>query len=275
MLSTVVIDIVEARIALNTGNYQKAATLAESVMSNSKYELCTCTEDLVRMWTGDEGTEIIFQIFQSKDERGASWTDLGGLNTAYTNAYGVNIYDVKYIPTMEALNAYENTDIRKSATFRAGCTTQLKQTYMLNKYPGNPDLQQKQSDTYNTAKPFRLAEAYLIAAEAYYRNGQPAEALAAFNALHTTARGASAVTDITGFEQTLAKEYLLEYMGEGLAFSAYKRLRMSAVRGAQQLAVADQNSKVINITPDNKRWTWEIPQQDLFANSNIEKNWEE
>ena len=81
------------------------------------------------------------------------------------------------------------------------------------------------------------------------------------------------VDDLTDFEQTLADEYSREYMGEGLAFSAYKRLNRSVVRGTQQQSVANSFSKAISITPDDKRWTWEIPQQDLIANKNIEKNW--
>lgn len=276
-LTTSVIDLVEARVALTTGNYAKAAALATGLIDSQKYPLITTAKGLTDMWTNDEGPEIIFQCFQNKDERGASWSDLGKLNLTYTNHYGRDIYEAKYIVSAEAIAAYEDTDIRFPGYFRTVYTKDAvsSQTIMLNKYPGNPALKKNAADVYNTAKPFRVAEAYLIAAEAYYKNGEPDKALAVFNALHATARGASEVTDIAGFEQVLADEYLREYIGEGLAFSAYKRLSMPVVRGSRQQSIADQTSKAVSITPDNKRWTWEIPQQDLFANPNIENNWQE
>lgn len=276
MLTTPIIDMVEARIALAQGDYARAAQLADGIIYSGQFPLIDNAEELASMFTNDKGSEIMFQIFQNKDERGASWNDLGEYNASYSNAYGRQVYDVKYVPSAEILGSYDDTDIRYQAYF--------KQVYCIDngswatpvifrKYPGNPSLKKSASDTYNTAKPFRVAEAYLIAAEAHYMLGETEEALNAFNALHSTARGGVEVDDLTDFEQTLADEYSREYMGEGLAFSAYKRLNRSVVRGTQQQSVANSFSKAISITPDNKRWTWEIPQQDLIANKNIEKNW--
>lgn len=276
ILTTPVIDIVEARIALAQGDYARAATLAMNVISSGQFPLIDTLDKLISMWTNDKGSEIIFQLFQNKDERGAEWSDLGAYNVNYSNKYSRNVYDVKYVPSIEALSAYEETDIRYYASFKQEWIVDMGyfvQPFIFNKYPGNPALKKSGSDTYNTAKPFRVAEAYLIAAEAYYKAGQSDEALQVFNALHADARGAEAVNDATDFEQTLADEYMREYIGEGLAFSAYKRLNRMVVRGTQQQDVANSFSKAITIMPDNMRWTWEIPQQDLFANKNIEKNW--
>ena len=283
-------DIVEARVRLMrnkpaSANAEADATvaarLAEGIISAGNYPLATTAEELQNMWLNDTGSEIIAQAYQSKDETGAEWSTFKGLNLNLTGQLGTDAFIPYMYPSNEALELYENSDIRATANFSQGWSypaylatgsTQNAFVMLLNKFPGNPALQQSRTDTYNMAKIFRSPEAYLLAAEAEYKLGNDTEALSYFNMLHHDARKASEVTDATDFEQQLANEYVREFMGEGRAFEIYKRLKISFSRGAQQQAGANTRL-TITVNPDNRRWTWEFPQQDLNANPNLVGNW--
>lgn len=283
LLPSAAIDIVEARVELTTGNYAEAAAIAERLIASGAYPLATTTEELNDMWLNDRGSEIIFEPYQSTEERGASWGNFTGLNASLTSQLGVNAYVPLIYPSNEAMSRYEATDIRFPATFFQGWSyaayyatgnANSGWAIMLNKYPGNPSLKIAATDQYNMAKVFRIPEAYLIAAEAEYRQGHTGEALSYYNALHHDARGASELTTTDNFITDLCDEYVREYIGEGLVFSALKRLNQSVVRSAANQQVGTNTSiAAINITPDNIRWTWEIPLNDLTGNTNLVGNW--
>lgn len=288
LLPEAAIDIVEARVELTTGNYEKAASLCAGLISSGEYPLATTPEALKDMWLNDSGTEIIFEPYQSTEERGASWGSFTGIDASLTQqlqAMGLNVnaYVPLMYPSYEALSLYDATDIRFGASFFAGWSYAAyyvngsvtnASAYMLNKYPGNPALKVASTDCYNMAKVFRIPEAYLIAAEAEYLQGNTTQALAYYNDLHHTARGAAELTTADNFLDELCNEYTREYIGEGLVFSAYKRLNKSVVRSAtNQQPGTNTGIAAINITPDNIRWTWEIPLNDLTANPGLESNW--
>lgn len=283
LLPASVIDLVEARVALTTQDYERAASLAAGLIESGQYPLITTVEGLQDMWANDRGSEIMFQIYQSTDERGFSGSDFQGLDANLSSQVGDNAYVPQIYPSYEALSLYDATDIRFQASFFQGWsyaayseTFSINSSYaiMLNKFPGNSALKIAATDTYNMKKLFRVAEAYLIAAEAEYRQGHTTEALAYYNALHHTARGAAELTTTDNFIEDLCNEYTREFIGEGRVFSAYKRLNKSVVRSAANQQMGTQTGgTVINIEPDNIRWTWNIPQQDLNANPNLVGNW--
>lgn len=283
LLPTAAIDMVEARVALTTGDYDRALELTSSLIASGEYPLITTVEGLQSMWLNDEGTEIIFEPYQSTEERGASWSNYTGLNASLTSQLGINAYVPLIYPSVEALNLYDATDIRFNATFSAGWSYAAYYTagdinnafvYLLYKYPGNPNLKVAESDNYNMAKVFRSPEAYLIAAEAAYRLGDTATALSYYNALHHDARGAAELTTTDNFLDELCNEYSREFIGEGLVFSAYKRLNKGfTCSAAGQQKGTNTSIAGRNISADNIRWTWEIPLNDLTMNVNLEPNW--
>lgn len=283
LLPEAAVDLLEARVALTTGDYERAVKLAGGLANSGEYPLITTVEGLQDMWLNDSGSEIIFQPYQSTDERGASWTYFTGPNASLSSQLPWTAYVPNMYPSNEALSLYDATDIRFSASFFQGwsyaayyATGNANNAFaiMLGKYPGNPALKVSSTDTYNMAKVFRSPEAYLIAAEAEYRQGHTTEALAYYNALHHTARGAAELTTTDNFVEDLCNEYTREFIGEGLVFSAYKRLNKRVVRSASnQQPGTNTGNAAIDIAPDNIRWTWEIPQNDLSANSKLEGNW--
>ncbi len=291
VLPSSVIDLIEARVRLTIGEYNEAAALAENIINSGDYPLLESVSNLRSMWLNDEGSEIIYQLFQNKDERAASWGVFTGLNLSLTSQltqiFGqqTNAYAPSLMPTNEACMLYDMSDIRFDATFgymwsyyaymATGDISQGAYVYLLNKYPGNPALKKSQDDTYNTVKLFRAPEAYLLAAEAKVKAGDVAGGMSVLNKLHHTARKGDQLNASNAKEalQHIGDEYVREFIGEGLSFSAYKRLERTVKRDVQQFAGSIERYNAIEISPDNMRWTWEVPQQDLNANPNMERNW--
>ena len=156
--------------------------------------------------------------------------------------------------------------------------------YVLNKFPGNATLNKTGADaehTYlNIDKPFRIAEQYLIAAEASYRLGNTSDAQNYLNTLRQ-ARGLVATTK-TGTElfQLIKDEWFREFIGEGQRLDGLKRWGEGFSRKGQtmqngELIMQANKDRNIELTVDSKdqRFVWEIPYNDLLANKNLQKNW--
>ena len=136
----------------------------------------------------------------------------------------------------------------------------------VGKFPGNPALL-KQGDVegqtfYNMTKAFRVAEMYLIAAEAQYNLNQTEGGF--LNTLRQK-RGASA-TQATGdaLFQVIKDEWAREMCGEGFRLDCLKRWGDGFTRmPAQQLEDGFLNTQPgfqnLTVTADNFRFIWEIP----------------
>lgn len=286
LLPTAAVTMMQARVNLDTCNYALAAQKADEVIALPGYSLLTTPEALQDMWLNDKGSELIFQLYQSKTERGANWNDLSGWWMAYRSKYKEEAFDIKYLPAVELLMLFDDSDIRFDATVKQAVTYaayygQGGKDFILYKYPGNPAYKTAVNQIYNTAKLFRLPEAYLIKAEALAQQNQLPESTAALNDLHHTARGGEEI-DVPGTADELlaliANEWKVEYVGEGQAFPALKRLRQGVSYGGYATQGEFNGGAYpaldpLSVQPDNMRWTWEIPQNDLFANRQMERNW--
>ena len=175
---------------------------------------------------------------------------------------------------------YEDSDIRKQVYFLQDnlITNGIEGNgiYMLNKFPGNPDLKLTTYEYYNMWKPFRAAESYLIAAEASYLNSDETTALSMLNQLRTQ-RGASTL-NVTGeaLFQSIKEEWIREYIGEGQRLEGLKRWGDGFTRHDPQNAnilSTGTGMETLSISPDDIRFVWEIPANDQNANQNLEPNW--
>lgn len=271
-LTVDVIDAFEARVNLYMHNYSDAVTLAENIIG--KYTLDTDADAFANMWLNDEGSEILFKTFQSVDER----TNSTGIYLSYSTA--VKSYSPDFVPSQWVYDLYEDGDIRKEVYFlKDTITCQDKganDVYMLNKYPGNPTLKKSEYEYYNMAKVFRAAEAYLIAAEASYMNEDETSAVAILNELRTK-RGASTLT-VTGDEllKEIKNEWIREFIGEGQRLNDLKRWHDGMTRHTPQnesILMAGEGFTTLSKGADDIRFVWEIPNNDLNANSNLQPNW--
>lgn len=274
----------EARVSLLCQDYQNAIDCAEALMA--KYPLASDYDSFSSMWTDDTGSELIYVPQQTVDERLDGYSDF----IYATEVGGEGKFMPSYVPSQGLMDLYDSSDddMRKDIYFaQTGIMAneiEDPNCYLLGKYPGNPALDKGQAafEFYNMCKVFRVAEMYLIAAEAQYRlNGQGGSYL---NTLRT-ARGAKALTSVDGSPITgaalfseIKDEWAREMCGEGMRFSCLKRWNEGFTRKAPQslldgVLYLQQGATTLQVSADNVRWVWEIPQNDLETNPSLERNW--
>lgn len=272
-LTTDVIDALEARVDLYMHNYSEAISLADKIIA--KYPLITTEEGLTNMWLNDVGSEVIFKVFLSVDERGSDnqYTPYLSFNT------GTGYFTPDFIPTQWVVNSYENNDIRKGASFlnnKIKTIDEVAEVYLLNKYPGNPAIQNAPYQYYNMPKIFRSAEAYLIAAEAAYNEGNATKALDYLNKLRAARSASQLSLSGTQLMDAIQSEWVREFVGEGFRMNNLCRWHLGFSRHDTQasnvLTVGD-NYTQLSVESTNKRFVWEIPANDLKANTNLIPNW--
>lgn len=267
-----VLDLFEARVNLYMHNYAEAVKLTSGLLT--KYSLAKDVKELGKMWLNDEGSEIVYRVFQSVDERVNDMTAYLYFNT------GTKSFSPDFVPSQWVLDLYEDSDIRKQVYFmnkKITCMDVEKENiHMLNKFPGNPALQKKEYEYFNMPKIFRAAEAYLIAAEASFLNGNEPAAASFLNQLRTK-RGASAVNAAgDALLKEIKNEWIREFIGEGQRLNDLKRWHDGMQRHSpQDQDVLMKGEGFISLSKEASdiRFVWEIPNNDLNANSNLEGNW--
>ena len=275
----------KARVLLYQGAWQEAYTTAKSLIDGGKYPLATTQSALEAIWKEDDDKESITQLFAKAP---ASFT-LGGsdelpkANDIYIGANNYDrrqrrfLYNPSYIPTQAFVDLFQDTDYRKKVflqkLFVDYGSTAYRNIYLVTKYPDNNNLKTNSSGlpTYmHRPKLFRIAEQYLIAAEAAYRNGDEANAKVYLNALRR-ARILRA-TSVTATGQALLTEIQNERNRE-LAFEGFrlhdiKRWGLGVVRGTPQNVEAIFSTPAeeyyqLNIPAGNYKLTWPIPAADI------------
>lgn len=270
------VEALEARVSLQMKDYTNAITCAQNLID--LYPLINNVSSFSDMWAYDEGSEIIYEPQQTQDEVANSY------QTIYIGfSSSLNAYNPYFVPTQGLLDLYESRDIRRSTYFlyTTAATNDLtvNGVYIFNKFPGNPDLLKdanSQTTFYNMSKAFRVAEMYLIAAEAsYMRDGNDGGYL---NMLRS-ARNASQL-NLTGdaLFTEIKNEWAREMCGEGFRLDCLKRWgdpchRMTAQRLQAGFLLDQANTQDLDIPAGDRRFVWEIPSNDLQANPNLERNW--
>lgn len=282
--TTLTLDAVyalEARVKLNIQDWEGAYQAAKFIIDSNRYALYSTEDDLRTMWVNDQTQEVIFHTFMSKpDELGASPIGFSYLNYSAST----NEYTPQYIPSKWVIEMYDDADIRKNIYFanlpvNIGGTS-YTDLYVVNKFPGNPELfTSATTNYYHSHKIFRLAELYLIAAEAASytpANATEADALTALNTLRQ-ARGLSALTGVSGttLTQEIKNERFRELAFEGFRLFDLKRWGEGFSRHSPQnidilVLGSDFYDKTVAATDD--KFTWGIPTFDMNINENLIQN---
>lgn len=275
--TTFTIDAVKAlkaRVLLNKQEYAQAFNVAKELIEMGTYPLVTTVDALQKVWHIDNKEETIVQLFVSQDE-------LPNRNTMYLGYQAsTNKYSPDFVPSQWVLDMYEDTDIRKSVYFKELPIVIGANNYnvmLVNKYPGNPALFSGTTNYAHAPKIFRIAEAYLIAAEAAYKNNDETNALEYINKLRI-ARGVSALTS-TGVAlfQDIKDERLRELAFEGVRLNDLKRwgevVKRHNPQSLEYILVnpADKYHE-LNSQADNFRFNWPIPTNDRQTNVNVKQN---
>lgn len=113
----------------------------------------------------------------------------------------------------------------------------------------------------------RVAEFYLLHAEAEYENGNEAEAKTSLKAIADLRIADTSYIDaLTGadLEAEIDLQTRIEFFGEGKSYFLMKRQRKSVTRGSNALDFAG-----ITIEHNDDRLTYEVPEEEILYNPNI------
>lgn len=274
------VTALEAQVYLEMGNYSAALTAANSLINNPNYRLANTADEVKDMWTYDEGPEVLFVFAASQ----TSLPPQFGYYFNYDRNSNNDFFQPDYIPTQATVDMFDDADYRKDAYFyltepgalQIGGQKISTPVYLINKYPGNPDLMTTSAKNYRNAfKLFRLSEMYLIAAEAAVQSG--GDAATPLNALRA-ARGLNALGSVTLAD--VKAERFREMMFEGNRIADLRRWGDPCVRGAVQtgknedgedyaLATAGDTFDKLNVAANDFRMVWPIPETAIYANQNL------
>ena len=279
-----------ARIALYMQDWDSAIKYSSELIESEEFALATADikysgtdviqggartmSDFDVMWNYDSADEIIWQIsFTSTSYGGA----LGQVFLNYNNDY-VYLYP-DYMPSEWVIGLYGNSDVRRTAYFRTlqtGYSGNPSLTLLI-KYYGNVEM----FIPYNIfhvcqPKPIRLAEMYLIRAEAYCRSNAKdyGKATADLKTL-AQARGASVGSlNANNWLQVISDERVKELYMEGFRLNDLRRWvnlpewnkgSDLAFKRTTQSSAQTGAASTIQIKKNDHRLVWPIPQHEIEA----------
>lgn len=268
----------KARVALQMKDYPAAIAAAKPLVDGDAYPLVTSAQDMKKMWINDESTETIFQpIFKTGQMGSANGTIL-----IDKSASGTKIQP-DFIPTKTVLDLYDKAnDLRFGAYFKEGEMTFSSGTvtlYYCAKYPGNPALYTGSTNFVNMPKILRIAEMYMILAEAYNESGDATNALAYLNALRAKRIAGYTAQSYTGaaLMNEIRKERQREFYMEGYRLWDLKRYATGFSGRVPQNGTFvylnnNANSTAISKEASDFRFVWPIPTHETNANPQIQQN---
>ncbi|MGI4740345.1 MAG: RagB/SusD family nutrient uptake outer membrane protein [Janthinobacterium lividum] len=254
-----------ARVYLQQGNYTDARAMANDVITNSGAALAGT---VAAVFANRNSGESLFEI-QQNDQ-----------NNAGTSNDGLATYFAGYSPTGDQTVLYGRGDIYIQPAFvNLYGTTDVRGT------DGNPALTTQKliyvsdgnnkTGRYRTIKwrtygqnivVARLAEMYLIRAEADARAGNITSALADVNRIRTRS-GATALTTVT--LANVLRERQLELAFEGFRIHDLKRVNAIVVPAVAATATTPASPAVLASDP---RLVLPIPQREINNNSLLTQN---
>lgn len=272
-------NALHARVALYMQDWDKAIEYSTKLIDDDVYRLSTSSAytsgtspitgaDKVYnfidyMWTNDLATEIIWLVDYTLTSYGGA---LGQVFLNFNNDY-VYFYP-DYVPSEWVLDLYASNDARYAAYF-----TNLPTGYphgltwpLLTKYFGSEDFIANKIYHVTRPKPMRLAEQYLIRAEAYCRSGRYSLASADLTALRSSryTNGSGSVgMNATNWLDVISEERVRELYMEGFRLNDLKRWNLGFEREFQ--ASAQVEGSRLKIEPGDHRFVWPVPQNDIEA----------
>lgn len=269
-----------ARVALYMEDWQSAIDYSTLLIEHKGFALSSAvsyyTNDMTYfdyMWNYDVGTEIIWRIGLTATDAMSAYS-MGQIFLNFNNDY--TYYYPDYVPAQWVLDLYSQSDMRYSSYFyplQTGYAHAL-QWPLLVKYYGNQELISTNL-LYHTvmAKPFRLAEQYLIRAEAYCRRETPdfsaaSADISALRAARVAGGGAITLTSDNYIEH-IANERVRELYMEGFRLNDIKRWGNlyrngeGFTRTKQSNSLAEGSS--LSVATSNPLFVWPIPIHELEA----------
>ena len=257
-----------ARVALYMKDYDAAIEYSSKVIDSGFYALSPANVEIssgmshfTYMWQYDEATEIIWKVGYTINSYG------GALGQPFFN-YDYRSMKPDYVPAEWVLSLYDAADYRYGNYFyeyQTGYDHGL-QWPLLVKYFGNMNFYNSNILHTTMPKPLRLAEQYLIRAEAYAMNEKYSLAgndIATLRAARYESYGSSvSMTKNTAME-IIEQERIKELYMEGFRLMDLKRWGKGFERKPQEQSL--ENGSSLKIEAGDSRFVWPIPKHELEA----------
>ena len=275
-----VINFLRARVYITMNDYANAYAVATSLIEGGNYNLCQDAAELIDMFTNDAGPEVVYVGAATTSEY-ATWN-------SYMHYYSTSLgaYQPDMVPSAATMNDYAAEDTRLEAYFMyVHCNNNDVEcdAYLLDKFRNNEAINISSDDEYtrkNVPPGMRIAEMYLIAAEAAYQQGNTTDAQAYLNTLRA-ARGLEEIS-VAGntLYNTIKTEWKREFIAEGKRLFCLKRwgdgfTRNTAAQSGAAGIIYQTNPEInigLSVDASNYKWTWAIPTNELETNSNMVQN---
>ena len=293
MSDEVTVDAVtalEARTRLYMSDWDGAYKAAKKLIDSGRYPLVAPDESkFVNMWVYDNSSEEILTLFVSRPDETTWINPYFGQSTKAKRPDGSKgVNNPSYLPTQTILDLYEDKDLRKSVYFEkqiCNIKDNFYEFYVVSKRKGNP----KYAATVNPGftfwngyvpnsmhapKVFRIAEQYLIAAEAAYNLGQESVALGLINDLRVSRGLDKSTASGDALYELIKDERTRELAFEGFRLWDLRRWHMPVVRDNPQTGKDGSVSHLKKSSwnkykADDYRMLWPIPANDLNTNESI------
>ncbi len=239
----------QARIALYKRDYDQAITYATEVISSGIKPLVSGSQ-FEAIWTDDTDDEVLFRIrYATSTAIGGLWTTTGG--------------QVYIAPSDKLVGTYASGDVRSSAYVGTNASG--------NKYV-NKFFTSSRGGRVVDMKACRIAEMYLIRAEANARKATPdvaagAADLNALRASRITGYTNETFSSATSLINAVMEERFKELAFEGFRFYDLKRNNLSVERSSSDASAAWQT-----LPAGNFRFVLPIPNTEMLANPNMVQN---
>ena len=262
-----VVKALQARVSLYIQDWEAARDYATEVIEDEHLALSSASQQYDSkntyyqyMWKYDQASEIIWKV-------GFTTTSYGGaLGRVFLN-YDFISYKPDYVPAEWALNLYEKNDLR-IASFYANKTTGYAHGLtwpLLIKYNGNESFIQQNILHVSMPKVFRLAEQYLIRAEAYCHLNEYSKAgkdITMLRQARYSSYGSASIGE-SNWQQVISDERVRELFMEGFRLHDLKRWHKGFERKQQLNSVKAGSS--LKVEADDPLFVWPIPQHELDA----------
>lgn len=295
MASEITIDAIlalESRVLLYMSEWQKALQTSEGLVNKGTYILTPASEAKFRqMWHQSLSTEEILQIQIQRPDELPNTSNYYSATTSYEREYGLrNTPD--YLPTQGIIDLYDDKDIRKKVYFEQQLCIYQGVTYpltVISKLKGDVEFASLIGGSYGVwggyvpnsltnPKVFRIAEQYLIAAEAASMLGKKSDALRYLNTLRSSRNLGKLSSDITDSKLTaeIRDERTRELAFEGFRLWDIRRWNLPMKRHKPQ-TLSDGSSPflyssvglTLEIPAGHDKFVWGVPSNDIKTNPNI------
>jgi hypothetical protein len=211
------------------------------------------------MWRYNLSTESIWQV-------GFTTTSYGGaLGSVFFN-WDFYSYKPDYVPAQWVLELYASNDMRYDVFFTQVTTGHSHGLTwpLLAKYWGNQELFDA-AQLLHVSEPqvFRLAEQYLIRAEAYVQQNNYSKASKDIEELRKARYSSNATATLTADNamDVIEEERVKELYMEGFRLQDLKRWHKGFERKPQEQSLSNGSS--LKVEADNDFFVWPIPQHEL------------